>query len=224
VKPCLLVLVILLTSAPVLADGPDDARELNRRGSLAYNLQQWDLALEDFTAAYGAEPDPAFLFNIAQCQRQLGKYAAAAKSYRLYLAQAADGPERDHARRLALQMDDAARSSAPRESHRAEQLPAAVASPAPAAPTPPAVVKRRRWRPRPIGLILGGAGLALAGIGAVLLVEMNQSDRSAREATSLPDLQSRWSARNAFEGGGIATLTVGAAGIVVGGILLGVLR
>jgi hypothetical protein len=42
-------------------------------------------ALSEFKAAYLAKPDASFLFNIGQCQRQLGMFEAAAKGYRAFL-------------------------------------------------------------------------------------------------------------------------------------------
>src|SRR5262245_31495570 len=69
------------------------------RAITEYNLQNWEAALRDFQDVYREHADPAILFNIAQCQRQLGAYEAAAKSYRLYLAQTPNPPNGEQVRR-----------------------------------------------------------------------------------------------------------------------------
>lgn len=56
-----------------------------QRGTKRYNLGDYQAALEAFKAACLAKPDPVFLFNIAQCHRQLADYGAAEKSYRAFL-------------------------------------------------------------------------------------------------------------------------------------------
>ena len=48
----------------------------------------------DFKGAYRLFREPTFLFNIAQCERQMGDYAAAASQYRAYRREAANAPNR----------------------------------------------------------------------------------------------------------------------------------
>jgi tetratricopeptide (TPR) repeat protein len=64
---------------------PNDAKARYMSGQSHYNLNEFAEALQDFKEAYRLRPDPAFLFNIAQCERQLGNLEEAIKFYRSYL-------------------------------------------------------------------------------------------------------------------------------------------
>ena len=50
-----------------------------------YDIHEYVKALEEYKAAYLAKPDPAFLFNVGQCYRRLGKFDQALEFYREYL-------------------------------------------------------------------------------------------------------------------------------------------
>jgi tetratricopeptide (TPR) repeat protein len=62
------------------------AREKFNDGNTAYEQGDFRQALAAFEAAYQLAPLPGFLFNVAQCHRQLGDFARAASSYRRYLS------------------------------------------------------------------------------------------------------------------------------------------
>src|ERR1039457_5384560 len=60
-----------------------------------YDLREYAKALDEYKAAYLAKPDPAFLFNVGQCYRRLGKFDQALDFYREYLKKAPpDDPNR----------------------------------------------------------------------------------------------------------------------------------
>jgi tetratricopeptide (TPR) repeat protein len=61
------------------------AKEHFAAGRRFYDLGNFAQALESYTAAYQAMPLPAFLFNIAQCHRQLSDFSRARFFYRRYL-------------------------------------------------------------------------------------------------------------------------------------------
>lgn len=105
------IFVLLLGVARASAD-TTEAKKHYERGMKAYNLQDFKGALHEFQSAYVEMPDPAFLFNIGQAQRQLGEYDAAAKSYRIYLANQPDAPNRDQVHKLIDQMDAGAKEDA----------------------------------------------------------------------------------------------------------------
>jgi hypothetical protein len=110
---------------------PNEAKARYRAGILHYNLNEFVEALADFKEAYRLKPDPAFLFNIAQCHRQLGQYTEAARFYRSFRREM--GASRDHAEvdRLILEMDKAAADE------RAKQAAAPAPAPGPAADAKP---------------------------------------------------------------------------------------
>ncbi|OJH37529.1 hypothetical protein BON30_29115 [Cystobacter ferrugineus] len=61
-------------------------------GNAAYEQAQFQKALDAYVEAYRLLPLPGFLFNIAQCYRQLGQPEQAATFYRRYLAQSKQPP------------------------------------------------------------------------------------------------------------------------------------
>lgn len=103
ITQAVLVLVLCgLTGAAVAAPSGDEgrARELFRKAEIQFNLQQFARALDLYTEAYKLEPLPGFLFNIAQCQRYLGKYEEALFSYKIYRVRVPDPPNREQVERL----------------------------------------------------------------------------------------------------------------------------
>jgi tetratricopeptide (TPR) repeat protein len=85
----LLVVALLLLGPPAgarnAAADKTKAREAFREALRHYNLSEFKEALASFKAAYRAYDDPSFLFNIGQCQRQLGLKQDALHSYKAYL-------------------------------------------------------------------------------------------------------------------------------------------
>src|SRR4029077_13425175 len=60
--------------------------ELFQRAEKSFNLGRFSEALADYQSAYEAQPLPPFLFNIAQCYRNMQNYERARFFYRRYLA------------------------------------------------------------------------------------------------------------------------------------------
>jgi tetratricopeptide (TPR) repeat protein len=78
------------------------AREAYLAGSRQYDLNAFAPALESFKRAYMLYEDPALLYNIAQCYRQLHDEEQAVQFYRSYLRRLPGAPNRDEVqRRLA---------------------------------------------------------------------------------------------------------------------------
>jgi tetratricopeptide (TPR) repeat protein len=80
------VALILCLSAIASAEpAPDDkhiAQDAFRDGTRLYDLADFKDALEAFKKAYFHFEDPAFLFNIAQCYRQLGNSSESIRFYK----------------------------------------------------------------------------------------------------------------------------------------------
>src|SRR4051812_22084358 len=92
-----LIALALLCAMPRLsrAENKDAARRAYAEGRRRYDLNEFAPALEAFKRAYLNYEDPAFLFNIAQCHRQLGKKEEAIGFYRSYLRNKPDASNRD---------------------------------------------------------------------------------------------------------------------------------
>ena len=82
------ILILALVAGTVGSARADDhtrARAAFKLGSKHYNLGEFQQALDAFREAYRDYDDPSFLFNIAQCERQLGHKREAVREYRAYL-------------------------------------------------------------------------------------------------------------------------------------------
>jgi tetratricopeptide (TPR) repeat protein len=90
----------LLVCGSAHADDRETAREAFRRGSQHYKLGEYKEALAEFKLAFRSYEDPSFLYNIAQCERQLGMREDAVREYRMYLTESHDAPNRDDVRAL----------------------------------------------------------------------------------------------------------------------------
>lgn len=242
-----IAILLLLTAVTVAeAQSPTQtAKQHYQEGTKRYNLAEYGKALEEFKAAYLAKPDAAFLFNIAQCQRQLADYEAAAKSYRAFLRESSDLPAatREQVQKLVGDMEQAARDARakaqqpptgtvpprdepkpPPEAQPATQPPpAAVATPIEARAAPEQ--EQRPGRTLKIaGLALGIVGLVAIGVGAAMegLASQAANDLTNASRNSQPFDRSRYSTGQSEDYAGIALLTVGAAAAVAG-IAVGVI-
>lgn len=158
----------LLLAFPAHAED-SEARRHYDRGLISYNLQRYTEALEHFQAAYELHPDPAFLFNIGQCQRLLGQRESAARSYRAYLSQLPDAPNREQARRFIAELSQpaAAPPPAPAPAPPAERV---VLISVPPQPSPPPVADTASpWYRSAPGWGLVGSGVAVLAVGGALL-------------------------------------------------------
>jgi len=93
------IVCLCLTPRLVLAD-PAAARAHFDRGRAYFEVDEYRKAIGEFKAAHIEKPDPAFLYNIAECHRRLGELSEALQFYRRFLATA---PADDKARPIVEQ-------------------------------------------------------------------------------------------------------------------------
>ena len=108
----LLVLVmmcfVVVTPRPAYADDPAtrSAKRHFERGEKLFALGKFDEALDEYQKAFDAKPIPDFLYNIAQCYRNLGDYDQAIFSFKKFLKLEPDAPNRDSVERTIEQLED----------------------------------------------------------------------------------------------------------------------
>ncbi len=154
--------ILLLASARAIAAGGGEGREAARehfnKGTTQYTLNHYEEAILEFEAGYAAEPEPAFLYNLAQAHAKLGHTRVAIDFYRKYLelgATAEDTPQvREIIDRLTHELE-------------APKLPPPVVAPPPKPLAPPIDVttpppSKRTWA---IGV---GVAVAVVVIAAVI--------------------------------------------------------
>ena len=91
-------------AAPQARTAEAKAKADFKRGHQAYEMGRFDEALQAYSAAYDAAPLPAFLFNIAQCHRQLGHYERAAFFFQRFLDKAGESPNAPAAKALLVEV------------------------------------------------------------------------------------------------------------------------
>ncbi len=137
-------LCLLLSPRPAHADA-GQARAHFDKGRAYFQVDEYRKAIEEFKAAHVEKPDPAFLYNIAECYRHLGEIQEALTFYRRFLSTAASNDRsRPAVEKRIAELQKVAREPKP--------LPPAApdvtaAPPAPPAATPPAEA--------PVALLVG---------------------------------------------------------------------
>jgi tetratricopeptide (TPR) repeat protein len=180
-----LILLVLLSPIAAWAQSKTKAREAYRRASQHYDLGEYTQALEAFKEAYRNYEEPSFLFNIAQCHRQLGEQPQAVKMYRSYLTKVPDAPNAEEVRQMLGKLeraiaDQAAAKNAPpagtlkpdptAEPHSTAPPQSSVVAETVARP-PKTVPAYRRWW---VWTVVGG-GVALGvGLGVGLGLGLSQ--------------------------------------------------
>jgi tetratricopeptide (TPR) repeat protein len=81
--------VSIVRAAP-LSENEVSARSAFKEAQRAYDAGDFQAALKRFGDAYALMPHPDFLFNMAQCHRQLGDYERAGFLYRRFISMVED--------------------------------------------------------------------------------------------------------------------------------------
>jgi tetratricopeptide (TPR) repeat protein len=109
------------------AGAPADkqAREHFQNAENSFNLGRFPDALADYQAAYEAKPLPGFLFNIAQCYRNMQSYERARFFFRRYLALEPHSPNRrlveDLIAEMTREMDKADKAGKPEKADKPDK-------------------------------------------------------------------------------------------------------
>ncbi len=118
-------------------DAKQEAKARFVAGQSHYNLNEFTEALREFKEAYRLYPDPVFLYNLGQCERQLEHHEEAIRFYRSFLREQPKAPNRQEVVRKIEEMEAAlkAKEAAP---DRPPLTPAPALEPAAAKVAPPA--------------------------------------------------------------------------------------
>lgn len=128
------------------------AADLFTEGQTRYAAGDYLVAADKFEAAYALDPDPAYLFNIAQAYRFGNACAKAATSYKAFLVKVPNPPNATKVQQYLEQSEECARKQA------------AAERPAPPPPDPPVVVTPPPPLP-PSGEQHPGRTQRIAGVG-----------------------------------------------------------
>jgi tetratricopeptide (TPR) repeat protein len=98
----IILILVAQYARPTLAAPADPKKEAMSHfleGQKHYNLSEFSDALVEFKAAYRIQTDPILLYNIGQCERQLGHLEEAIRFYRNYLREQSKAPNREEVER-----------------------------------------------------------------------------------------------------------------------------
>lgn len=216
------------------------AKEHLEAGKRAFGVQQYDKAIDEYTAAGLADDAPLILYNLGQTYRSAKDYPKAIRQYELFLERGKPGPEvralvmchittmkgeMDHAAASAPPTGPASEPSAGQQSARtsSERREQSVSSPDENRVETRASGPWTSKRKLAVGLALGG--VAVSGVGIVFAVQsQGYKDDASRLCPSDPCSNADQANALSNRAGTRATLAdvsfgVG-AGLVVGAVVL----
>jgi tetratricopeptide (TPR) repeat protein len=142
-----------LALAVAHADNKQLARDAYRDGTRLYDLADYQGALEQFKKAYFNYEEPAFLYNIAQCYRQLGNKPEAIRFYKTFLRKLPDSPHSEEVRRLVTTLTAEMTAEKPAPTPQPLVTPAEGPNAPSASPPAPAVALVPAATPAPVDLV-----------------------------------------------------------------------
>jgi tetratricopeptide (TPR) repeat protein len=163
------LIVLLLLTGTAVAQTPtltpqEQAQAKFAEGKSHYDLAEWDEAVAAFKEAYRLDPDPLFLFNVAQSYRQKGDCSNARTFYKTYLREAPDAYNREKVEKRIEEMNACAKEPEPEP----EVVPEKQPDPIIVENKPPEPKSRPHKRNRlrlQIGLGVTGAGVLVTSLG-----------------------------------------------------------
>lgn len=177
-----------LASAQPAGRDKDAADAAYTEGQQHYAGGEFLRAAEQFEAAYALDPDPAYLFNIAQAYRLGNACAKAAAFYRQFLGAVSNPPNLAKVQQYIEQSDACARTQPPaldEPAPRVEPPSSArpIAPPEPSAPHDPG--RTKRW----IGIGTTAVGVMFVGLGVKFTGDVSgfEDEREALTAGCTPD-------------------------------------
>jgi tetratricopeptide (TPR) repeat protein len=162
----LIFATLIAVVSPAAAEDKVAARAAFTEGTKHYDLNQYEQALDAFKRAYWNYEEPTFLFNIAQCQRALGRKDEALAFYRSYLRKLPDAPNRVETERFMAELEEAlAREKVVREEIKPNLPVVAAVDPTTSAPPPPVPAKKPAWKRGWVWGVVGGVVAAGVAVG-----------------------------------------------------------
>jgi tetratricopeptide (TPR) repeat protein len=205
------------------------AKQLYDDAVTEYNLGHYRDALRSFESGYRLKHDASFLFNIAQCQRQVFEYENARRSFQAYLRESPKLPDarREQVEKLISQMEQAIDEQRNRQPPTGtEPVAGTVAATPPVAhepvvaptvsPPPPARNDRSGSKLRLAGIAVGSFGAAAVVAGGAFYAVAKSANDTLNRPSDGTFSESAQSKRNTFQTLDIVAFIVGGAAIVTG--------
>jgi tetratricopeptide (TPR) repeat protein len=172
------ILVVLATSA-LAQPKKVEAETAYKAGQALYGKDDYEGAAKQFRAAYDLDPDPVYLFNIAQAYRLAKRCADAAEYYRKFLVEAKKAPNEDVVKQYIVEVDACAKQQAAAAQPTIEPPPV---EPQPVSEPPPVEGHRSGGTKRLIGYGVTGAGAIGVGLGFFFMTRVSHWEDVANKA------------------------------------------
>jgi tetratricopeptide (TPR) repeat protein len=189
-----------------------EAQERYARGLERFGAHDYAGAIADFEAGYALEPRREFLFAEGQAKRLAGDCKGAVALYQRFLA---TNPSSVQANATQMALGRCAQ-------HLADHPDVVVVEPpkpAPLPPPPPA-----KWWLDPWGLAASGAGIVAIGVGGGFIAAAYSARGDAQAATTLAEVDERWSAAASRRTIGVVALGAGSILVAAGAYRLMTLK
>jgi tetratricopeptide (TPR) repeat protein len=216
--PLIAAAIALFALSTAHAEPPEDAKDHFIKGRRAYDLGMYDKAIAEYQLAYNLKPDPALLFNIAQCHRLANHLELAVVFYQNYLDLVPTSPKRPEIVEAIVQLKREIRANRPLEQkEKFDSLPPRLDD----FPDPP----HPGGRMMTLGATLLACGL-VAGAGAGIAFGLAAADKAAEITYAsehhVPFDPATESAGRSLQLGSILGYALGGAVAVVGVVLIAV--
>jgi len=189
-------------------------------------IANYKVAVEEYIKSYTAQAQPGTLYALGQAYRAMGDLEHALHSYRQYLIDApANGRWRDSANKQISEIEEALNRKLTVQQSPPRGVPARpdeMALLPPAVPREPDAKPRRSWVRDPVVWATLGVGVAGLAVGGSLLGLASHQGDLAASASTLPEFDSHHASDLSFQKAGWSVLGMGAAALVVGGIVIAV--
>lgn len=192
----LAAVVVLAAAASARAQAPKHdkpgAAKVYAEGSALYSAGNFVGAADKFRLAYDRDPDPVYLYNLAQAERFAKQCQDAAEAYRHFLAAAPTAPNRDKVEHYIAEMDACARTEGLAEPANPQAEPVAPMPPPaepPAASHPATEPLAQPFQPEPLHaeghrrLTYGLAGVGVAALIAGGYFTYDLFDAKSKQST-----------------------------------------
>jgi tetratricopeptide (TPR) repeat protein len=162
-----------------------EAKAHFRAGESHYNLNEFIEAQVEFKEAYRLYPDPVFLFNLGQCERQLGHLEEAILFYRSYLRKQPKAPNRQDVLRRIDEIEETLKNQ--------PAVPDKSPAPAPLAPPPPIATQPASAQPAsaPAALPTNPPAAPASSEDATTQIDLTATPESPAQSEAAP-IYKRW--------------------------------
>lgn len=195
-KALAITCVLLSASTGFAQPKKVEAENAYKYGQSLYLKEDYEGAARQFKAAYDLDPDPVYLFNIAQSYR-LGKQCKDAGAYyRQYLAKAKSPPNADAVMTYIVEVDECAKAQNVAVEPPKPDPPQQIDEPAtPVEPVEtPIVDEQPRSNKRVAGYIVGGGGAVIVGLGFYFMSRVASLEEDANNVC--PGACTSWTPEN----------------------------